>query len=114
MGLFGVLLEDSANILPLLDELLTSWGGKEFLVKLLDVLGIFGMSPLHDGLFEILSGWGVLNFESNTFNIPSFFLDFPLAVMADRDFESLHGIVILGGGETEKSSSCKFHLFFVN
>jgi len=114
MGVTDVLLEDSADILPLLDELLTSWGSHELLVKLLDVLGSSGMSPFHDSLLERLSGWGVLNSVSNSLNIHSFFLDFPLAGWADRDFESLHGIVVLGGGETEKSSNCKFHLFFVN
>lgn len=45
LGVLDVFVKDSANVLPLLDELLTGFRCEEFLVKLVNTLGSTGLGP---------------------------------------------------------------------
>jgi hypothetical protein len=112
-GVMKVSLEDSADILPLLDELLTSWRIEELMIKFVVSDGSSGLGPFFESSFERFGGWSILDFVGDSFNILGFLLNSSLAIWADRDLEEIGDIVELVGddGGGKKGSNCELHFF---
>lgn len=89
LGLLDVLLKGLTEVLPLSHELLTLWGGKEFLVEGLDGLDLIGMSPSLEGAFEVSDGSGILDLVHGLTNIVEFLLDGSLSLWGDGDLEEV-------------------------
>jgi hypothetical protein len=111
-GLVDVVLEDSANILPLFDELLTSWGSNESLIKCMNFLSGLAVSPFLESTSERSGGWGIMDLLSNYFDVLSFLSDSLLTEWGNLDVEGVHGIISIsrdgtGGGDGSEG----FHLF---
>jgi hypothetical protein len=111
-GLFNVVLEDSADILPLLDELLASWGSQESLIKSSKVIGSSGLRPFFESKLKFLGGWGVLDSLSDSLDIHGLFLDSLLTPWFNLDLESGHGVIVFGSGNSAEEGSSELHLFF--
>jgi len=84
------LVKSLTEISPLLHELLTLWGGLEFSVELLEVVGFIRSTPLHEVFLETLSDWSVLSVLPPLFDIFTLLMDFSLSGLGNMDFETVH------------------------
>merc|ERR1712167_472747 len=106
--LIDVVLKAFSNVLPLRDESLSSWGGKEFLVKFVDGSNLFGVSPSLERRFEVSDWLGVLDGFPGVGNIFGLAFDSLLSLFGDLNLKHVGDVV--GGDKTKKSSNCNsFH-----
>jgi len=113
-GWFDGFLELTTDILPFLDEFLSSWGFHELFVKFVDSCDRSGVGELFESLLELHGGWPFLDFVGSFLDVHTFLLDALLSIWGDVDLEGVHGITVVSGDDTSGGNdSSGFHLFFL-
>ena len=113
LGLLDVLLESKSEVLPLSHELLTLWGGKEFLVELLEGGDLLGAVQSLEGVLDV-SGWlGVSDLLEGWLDIVGLVFDLSLSGLGDSDLEGVDGVLELlsvgGGNDSKEKGNGEFH-----